>query len=70
MKKRATAGDVISLRLPPEILKLVDDWRRDEPDIPVRSEAIRRMLEAEGKRRATPIRTKPRSRPRRKPEAD
>jgi hypothetical protein len=34
---------IIQMRVSDEYLKLVDDWRRLEPDIPVRSEAIRRL---------------------------
>lgn len=28
----------------PDFLKLVDDWRRSQPDIPPRAEAIRRIV--------------------------
>lgn len=31
------------MRVSQEFLRLVDDWRRHEPDIPGRSEAIRRL---------------------------
>jgi len=33
----------IQLRVSPDYIKAVDDWRRQQPDIPVRSEAIRRL---------------------------
>ena len=33
------------LRVSSEFLKIVDDWRRHEPDIPSRAEAIRRLVE-------------------------
>lgn len=42
---------MLVIRAKPELLKLIDDWRREEPDLPVRSEAVRRMLQAEGERR-------------------
>jgi metal-responsive CopG/Arc/MetJ family transcriptional regulator len=34
-----------NLRIPPEFLKAVDDWRRHQEDLPGRSEAIRRLVE-------------------------
>lgn len=43
------------VRLSPEQAKAIDDWRRQQPDIPTRPEAIRRLiergLEAEAARR-------------------
>lgn len=30
---------------PPEWLKAVDDWRREQADLPTRAEAIRRLVE-------------------------
>jgi len=34
------------VRLPPELLETLDNWRRDQPDLPGRPEAIRRLIEA------------------------
>jgi hypothetical protein len=34
----------LELRLSPSLIRAIDDWRRREPDLPVRSEAVRRML--------------------------
>jgi metal-responsive CopG/Arc/MetJ family transcriptional regulator len=34
------------MRAPAELLSRVDEWRREQPDIPNRSEAIRRLIEA------------------------
>jgi len=34
-----------NLRIPPEFLKAVDNWRRKQEDLPGRSEAIRRLVE-------------------------
>ena len=33
----------VQLRVSADYLKAVDDWRRQQDDIPVRSEAIRRL---------------------------
>lgn len=33
------------LRVSEEFLKKVDDWRRKQPDLPPRAEAIRRLVE-------------------------
>lgn len=33
------------LRISPVLRSLIDDWRRSEPDIPPRSEAVRRLVE-------------------------
>lgn len=34
------------LRIDPSFLKLLDDWRRQQTDLPSRSEAVRRLVEA------------------------
>lgn len=51
MTKRETKVKMLTLRVEPDLLQIIDDWRRQEPDLPVRSAAIRRMLIAEGERR-------------------
>jgi hypothetical protein len=33
------------MRVSPSFLKLIDDWRRKQPDLPSRAEAIRRLVE-------------------------
>ncbi len=33
------------MRASPAFLRLVDDWRRKQPDLPSRAEAIRRLVE-------------------------
>jgi hypothetical protein len=38
-------GIQIGTRWSPEIVRLVDEWRREEPDLPGRPEAIRRLVE-------------------------
>ena len=32
-------------RIQPELLKLLDEWRRVQPDLPTRPEALRRLAE-------------------------
>lgn len=38
-------GEMVSTRLQPEFLKRLDDWRRQQPDLPSRPEALRRLAE-------------------------
>jgi hypothetical protein len=38
-------GIQIGTRWPPGIVRLVDEWRRDQDDLPGRPEAIRRLVE-------------------------
>jgi hypothetical protein len=33
------------MRVSPEWLETIDNWRRQQPDIPSRAEAIRRLVE-------------------------
>ena len=42
------------LRISEELLASVDEWRRQEPDIPPRAEAFRRLVEAGLKALAKP----------------
>jgi hypothetical protein len=45
-KKRAPeTGELIGVRLQPDPLAEVDNWRRKQPDLPSRAEAIRRLVE-------------------------
>jgi hypothetical protein len=45
-KKRATVtGDLVGVRVQPEMAKQLDDWRREQEDLPGRPEAIRRLVE-------------------------
>lgn len=43
-RKKEINTERLELRISPRLMKIVDDWRRAEPDIPTRSEAIRRMV--------------------------
>ena len=38
-------GLQIGTRWPPDIVRIVDDWRRSQADLPGRPEAIRRLVE-------------------------
>jgi hypothetical protein len=45
-KKRAdTTGDLVGVRVQPDMAKQLDDWRRRQDDLPGRPEAIRRLVE-------------------------
>jgi hypothetical protein len=45
-KKRAvTLGDPVMVRVQPDMAKQLDDWRREQDDLPGRPEAIRRLVE-------------------------
>lgn len=35
----------VGIRFPAETLKRIDDWRREQQDMPIRTEAIRRLVE-------------------------
>lgn len=44
-RKRPTqTGDLVGTRFQPDLLKQIDDWRREQPDLPTRPEAIRRLV--------------------------
>jgi hypothetical protein len=45
-KKRApVTGELVGVRVQPEMAKLIDAWRRKQDDQPGRPEAIRRLVE-------------------------
>jgi len=45
-KQRASAtGDLIGVRVQPQLAAEIDEWRRRQEDIPGRPEAIRRLVE-------------------------
>lgn len=48
----------INVRMDDDLLKRLDDWRRKQPDLPNRPEALRRLAEqslnAEGKPKKRP----------------
>ncbi|SED45720.1 MULTISPECIES: hypothetical protein [Rhodobacterales] len=41
----STDTEAITLRLPREAIQVIDDLRRQEPDLPTRPEMIRRLLD-------------------------
>jgi hypothetical protein len=44
-KRPPEIGTLIGVRLQPEPLAKLDDWRRQQEDLPGRPEAIRQLLE-------------------------
>lgn len=42
-KHPGQSGEMISTRVQPELLKQIDEWRRQQPDLPSRPEAMRRL---------------------------
>jgi hypothetical protein len=45
-KKRASVtGELVGVRVQPDMAKELDDWRRKQDDLPGRPEAIRRLVE-------------------------
>jgi hypothetical protein len=47
MRRSKTLGEFIGVRCQPELLEAIDKWRRKQPDLPSRPEAIRRLTEFE-----------------------
>jgi hypothetical protein len=46
LKKRpAMTGDLVGVRIQPDLAKKIDDWRRKQEDLPGRPEAMRRLVE-------------------------
>jgi hypothetical protein len=37
-------GELVGTRFQPDLLELVDSWRREQKDLPTRPEAIRRLV--------------------------
>ena len=44
-KRAAVTGELVGVRVQPEMAKQLDDWRRQQDDLPGRPEAIRRLVE-------------------------
>jgi hypothetical protein len=45
-KKRApVTGDLVGVRIQPDLARQIDTWRRSQDDLPGRAEAIRRLVE-------------------------
>jgi metal-responsive CopG/Arc/MetJ family transcriptional regulator len=46
MDKQGQRFERFEMKVPPGFLEKLDQWRRKQPDLPNRSEAIRRLVEA------------------------
>jgi metal-responsive CopG/Arc/MetJ family transcriptional regulator len=44
MPKDKAPGELIGVRCPANLVGAIDEWRRKQPDIPSRAEAIRRLV--------------------------
>ena len=44
-KRAAVTGELVGVRVQPDMAKQLDDWRRKQEDMPNRPEAIRRLVE-------------------------
>jgi hypothetical protein len=44
-KRAAVTGDLVGVRVQPDMAQQIDDWRRKQDDLPGRPEAIRRLVE-------------------------
>jgi hypothetical protein len=42
-KRPGQVGQLVATRVQPELLKRIDAWRREQPDLPSRPEALRRL---------------------------
>jgi hypothetical protein len=42
-KRPGQSGEMISTRMQPDMLDLIDEWRLAQPDLPSRPEALRRL---------------------------
>jgi hypothetical protein len=49
-KRPPQTGEMVATRLQPDLLAEIDAWRREQPDLPSRPEALRRLA-AEALRR-------------------
>jgi len=44
MKRGKTLGELIGVRCQPELVDAIDGWRRNQPSLPSRPEAIRLLV--------------------------
>lgn len=42
-KRPAQTGEMVATRIQPDLLERIDAWRREQPDLPSRPEALRRL---------------------------
>ena len=45
-RRSATTGTMVGTRIKADLLQAIDTWRRTQPDLPTRPEAVRRLVEA------------------------
>jgi len=45
MARGKTTGELIGVRCRAELVDAIDEWRRKQPDLPNRPEAMRRLIE-------------------------
>jgi hypothetical protein len=52
-KRPPVTGELVGVRIQPDMATMLDDWRRQQDDLPGRPEAIRRLIELalKGKRK-------------------
>jgi hypothetical protein len=53
-RKRITQDRPFQMRVSEQFLRMVDDWRRTQLDLPSRAEAIRRLVELATKMKKKP----------------
>jgi hypothetical protein len=44
-KRAPVTGELVGVRIQPDMAKALDDWRRKQEDLPNRPEAIRRLVD-------------------------
>jgi hypothetical protein len=42
-RRPGQSGEMVSTRIQPDLLSEIDAWRREQPDLPSRPEALRRL---------------------------
>jgi len=45
-RRSTTIGTLVGTRFQTELLEAIDTWRKLQPDLPTRPEAVRRLVEA------------------------
>jgi hypothetical protein len=61
MPKHPEKNRLLQMRVSGDFLRTVDDWRRKQPELPSRSEAIRRLVQQALTSRTTKLRARARS---------
>lgn len=44
-RRSTTAGRLVGTRFQADLLAAIDEWRKTQPDLPTRPEAVRRLVE-------------------------